>query len=152
MAEGGAAPTRRPRVLVAGTVDAIEVLAEALQDAAEIVAALSVKEALAHLEAGEFDTIACNVRFDESRMFEFLQAVMERKRGLSLRIVSFRAERSALKQSTRTAIRNALEALGVERFVDLSQLRAEYGNEVALEALRKIVLDGRFDPPAPAGQ
>jgi hypothetical protein len=69
-----------------------------------------------------------------------------------MRIVSFRAERAALRPSTRSAIRNALEALGVERFVDLSQLRAEYGWEVAMEALRKIVLDGRFDPPAPAGQ
>lgn len=146
------ASRKRPRVLVAGTVDAIEILVAALQDAAEVVAAQSVKEALAQLDAAEFDTIACNVRFDESRMFEFLQAVMERKLAHAVRIVSFRAERGALKQSTRTAIRNALEALGVERFVDLSQLRAEYGHEVAMEALRKIVLDGRFDPPAPTGQ
>jgi DNA-binding NtrC family response regulator len=137
---------------VAGTTDAIEVLLEALQDAAEVVAAHSVNEALAHLDAGEFDTIACNVRFDESRMFEFLQAVMERHHGRAMRIVSFRAERAALRPSTRSAIRNALEALGVERFVDLSQLRAEYGWEVAMEALRKIVLDGRFDPPEPTGK
>ena len=152
MAEGGEKSSARPRVLVAGTTDAIEVLIEALQDAADVLAAHSVKEALAQLDAAEFDTIACNVRFDESRMFEFLQAVMERKPALTTRIVSFRVERGTLKPSTRSAIRNALEALGVERFIDLSQLRTEYGDDVAMEALRKIVLDGRFDPPSPPGK
>lgn len=138
----------RPRVLAAGTNDAIDALALALGDAADIVAARSLKEALAELDVGPFDTIACSVRFDESRMFEFLQALMEPKRG-AMRIVAFRADRAALTHSTRSAIRNALEALGVERFADLSQLRAEYGEDVALETLRKMVLDDTFIPPAP---
>ena len=139
----------RPRVLVAGTYDAIDALSQALGGEADLVAARSVKEALAELQRGSFDTIVCSVRFDESRMFEFLQAIMERKRAV--RIVAFRVERNALTHSTRSAIRNALEALGVERFADLSQLRAEYGEDVALETLRKMVLDENFTPPAPAG-
>ena len=137
----------RPRVLVAGTDDAIEALALALAGDADLVAARSVQEALAALDRGPVDTIACSVRFDESRMFEFLQAVMQRK--LDARLVAFRASESALTHSTRNAIRNALEALGVERFADLSQLRAEYGEDVALETLRKMVLDATFSPPAP---
>lgn len=139
----------RPRVLAAGTDDAIQALAQALGAAAELVAARSLKEALAQLDGGPFDTIACSVRFDESRMFEFLQAVMERSATQPVRIVAFRANESTLTHSTRSAIRNALEALGVERFADLSQLRAEYGPEVALETLRKMVLDDTFIPPAP---
>ena len=78
------------------------------------------------------------------------RALTERKPGHAARVVAFRAEQSSLTQSTRSAIQHALEALGVERFVDLSQLRAEYGEEVAYEALRKIVLDQAFMPPAPA--
>jgi hypothetical protein len=140
----------RPRVLVAGTADAIEALVETLRGAAEVVPAESVKEALGELDRGPFDTIACSVRFDESRMFEFLQAVMDR--GLAVRIVAFRLDDSALSNSIRSAIRAALEALGVERFVDLSQLRAEYGEDVALETLRKTVLEETFTPPAPPGQ
>jgi hypothetical protein len=136
---------------VAGTTDAIEALARALAGAADIVEARSLKEALAELQRGSFHTIACNVRFDESRMFEFLQAVMERRGSSPLRIVAFRADDTALTHSTRTAIRNALEALGVERFADVSQLRAEYGDDVALETLRKMVLDETFAPPAPPG-
>lgn len=153
MAAGDSQKARkRPRVLVAGTSDAVDALVKALQDAAEIVPAYSVKEALQRLEEGPIDIIACNVRFDESRMFEFLQAVMERSPASAARIVSFRADDGALTKTTRNAIRNALEALGVERFVDLSQIRAEYGDDVALETLRKIVLDDTFSPPAPAGQ
>jgi PleD family two-component response regulator len=140
----------RPRVLVAGTADAIEALVKALQGAADVVPARSVKQALAELDRGPFDTIACNIKFDESRMFEFLQAVMDRKLA-DMRIVAFRADDSALTSSTRKAIRNALEALGVERFADLSQLRAEYGEDVALETLRKMGLDDTFVPPAPSG-
>ena len=140
----------RPRVLVAGTDDAIEALVRAVAGAADIVEARSVAEALAALESGSFGTIACSVRFDESRMFEFLQAVMQRK--LPVRIVAFRASQMPLSRGTRSAIRNALEALGVERFADLSQLRAEYGEDVALETLRKMVLDETFVPPSPAGQ
>ena len=139
----------RPRVLVAGTADAIEALVEALHGAAELVQAQSVKEALAELSRGPFDTIACNVRFDESRMFEFLQAVMERRLTPAVRIVAFRMDDSALSHSIRNSIRAALEALGVERFIDLSQLRAEYGEDVARETLRKIVLEDTFSPPAP---
>ena len=151
----GSSPTQgssRIRVLVAGTPDAIAALVEAVRDDAEIVPAYSVNQALAELRAGEFDTIACNVRFDESRMFEFLQALTELKPGHAARVVAYRADQSPITNSTRSAIRHALEALGVERFVDLSQLRAEYGEEVAYEALRKIVLDRTFMPPAPGGQ
>jgi DNA-binding NtrC family response regulator len=139
----------RPRVLVAGTADAIEAAAQALQGDADLVPAQSVKEALAELAHGPFDTIACSVRFDESRMFEFLQAVMERGTTPPVRIVAFRLDDSVLTQSTRNAIRAALEALGVERFIDLSQLRAEYGDDVTRETLRKIVLEDTFTPPAP---
>lgn len=140
----------RPRVLVAGTADAIEALVAALHGAAEVVPAKSVKEALAELDRrGPFDTIACSVRFDESRMFEFLQAVMERKLTPRTRIIAFRMNDPALTQSTRNAIRAALEALGVEHFIDLSQLRTEYGEDVARETLRKIVLEDDFSPPAP---
>jgi len=137
--EGGS----RPRVLVAGTADAIEALAFALGDDAELVPAESVREALARLDAGPIDTIACNVKFDESRMFEFLQAVMERQRPV--RIVAFRIDRRPLSASIRNAIQNALEALGVERFIDLALVRARDGDAVALETLRKIVLDETWD-------
>jgi len=148
-AKENAVTRERPRVLVAGTADAIAAVHEALRDEAEICPAYSVQEALACFAGDQFVSVACNVRFDESRMFEFLQALMERSRGV--RIVAFRIDEGALSKSIHGAIRNALEALGVERFVDLSELRAEYGDEVARETLRKVILDEKFAPPAPPG-
>ena len=137
----------RLRVLVAGTADAMEAVRAAVRDDVELVRAYSVKEALERCDEAVFDVIACNVRFDESRMFEFLQAVMER--GLSARIVSFRIDERPLAVSSSRSIRNALEALGVRRFVDLSQIGDEYGDAAALETLRKVILDESFVPPAP---
>ena len=139
----------RPRVLVAGTADAVEAVREALRDAAEVVDAYSVSEALARFDEDGFDTVACNVRFDESRMFEFLQAVMER--GRSVRVVSFRGGDAPMSNSPRRSIRNALEALGVKRFVDLAQIRVQYGDAAARETLRKLILDETFVPPSPPG-
>ena len=137
------------RVLVAGTEDAMEAVRAALRGDADLVYADSVREALERCDEGAFDVIACNVRFDESRMFEFLQAVMER--GLEARIVSFRVAERPLSATSSRSIRNALEALGVQRFVDLSQIGDEYGDAAALETLRKVILDATFVPPAPPG-
>ena len=138
----------RLRVLVAGTADAMEAVRAAVRDDAELVYAYSVTEALERCDEAAFDVIACNVRFDESRMFEFLQAVMERK--LHARLVSFRVDERPLARSSGSAIRNALEALGVQRFVDLSQIGDEYGDAAALESLRKVILEEAFTPPAPS--
>jgi CheY-like chemotaxis protein len=139
------------RVLVAGTADAIDAVRKALQhDVAHVVAAHSVREALERCAQEDFDVVACSVRFDESRMFEFLQALMERSPPCSARIVSFRSTGAPLTPSLRNAIRQALEALGVERFIDLPQIERHYDAAAASETLRKMVLDERFSPPAPA--
>jgi len=129
-------------VLVAGTHRAIELLEGLLREDAELVSARSVREALARLDEGDYDTIACNVRFDESRMFEFLQGVRERPGGERARVVSFRAGGSRLSPSMRDAIRHGLEALGVEVFLDLPQLQADFGREAALVLLRDAGLGG----------
>jgi len=144
-----AATEGRVRVLVAGTADATEAVRLAVRDDADLVFAYSVREALERCDQATFDVIACNVRFDESRMFEFLQKVMER--GLGARIVSFRVGEQPMAAASRNAIRNALGALGVKRFVDVPQIGDEYGDAVALETLRKVILDESFVPPAPPG-
>ena len=147
------AGTDQPRVLVAGTFGAAIAVRKALQrDGASVVAVYSVREALEACAREEFDVIACSVRFDESRMFEFLQALMLKEPRCKARIIAFRSSGAPLTASTRAAIRQALEALGVEHFVDLPQLDRHLGKGVARETLRKLVLDERFVPPAPVGE
>ena len=129
-------------MLVAGTRGAIELLSDLLGDDAEVVSARSVREALERLGDGDYGTIACNVRFDESRMFEFLQGVRERPECQGIPIVAFRAGGARMSQSMRNAIRYGLEALGVDVFIDLPQFEAELGREQAHAMLRDTVLGG----------
>ena len=128
-----------PRILVAGTTDAIEALSEVLQNDAELIAAYSVRDALERFDP-KIDLVVCNVRFDESRMFDFLLALRQRPGGAEVRVVSFRIAGAELSPRMRSSIRSALEALGVETFVDVPQLEMQYGRTVALEALRQVVL------------
>ena len=66
----------RPRVLLAGTAEAIDKFQALLGAEVEIIPARSVREALARAD-GDIDLILCNVRFDDSRMFDFLGALQE---------------------------------------------------------------------------
>lgn len=140
------APSRR-RILIAGTSEAIEMLAAVLHEDADMVAARSVQEALRYFDAQPFDTVACNVRFDESRMFDFLQALRERSAGRRVHVVCFRLSGDELSPATRNVIASALEALGVPVFLDLPQLSARSGAEVALEILRQTVLSPLYHRP-----
>jgi response regulator RpfG family c-di-GMP phosphodiesterase len=140
------APSRR-RILVAGTSEAIEMLAGLLHEDADLIAARSVHEALGRFDAQPFDTVACNVRFDESRMFDFLQALRERPAGRRVHVVCFRLSGEALSPGARNAIASALEALGVPVFVDLPQLTVRSGTGVALEVLRQTVLSPLYHRP-----
>lgn len=145
----------RPRVLVAGTREAIELLALAVERDAELVHALSVEEALQRLDPA-IELVVCDVRFDSSRMFDFLGAL---KNGdyRDLPVVCFRAGRSVHPDSTQRAIELALGALGVNAFVDLPAVARARGLEGAVQDLREIVLGylppgnasgAREDPPA----
>ena len=140
----GAAGRKRLRILVAGTSDAIDTLTRTLHHDADIVPARSVSEALAAFGPG-VDVVCCNVRFDESRMFDFLLALRQRPDGARVRVVSARITGTELAPRMRTSIRSALEALGVETFIDIPQLTEQYGAQVALEALRQVLLRGEFE-------
>src|ERR1041385_4494930 len=134
----GAAGRKRLRILVAGTSDATHSLERTLRDDADIVPARSVSEALSAFEPG-IDLVCCNVRFDESRMFDFLLALRQRPGGAKVRVVSFRISGAELAPRMRTSIRAALEALQVETFIDIPQLTDQYGGQVALETLRQVI-------------
>src|SRR4051812_8234849 len=113
----------RPRVLIAGTPEALETLKALLGDEVDIVAARSVREAVGLLESG-VRLVICSVRFDESRMFDFLHEVQRQsERGSSIPVVCCRTDGGAFPAASQRAIEMALEALGVGSFVDLAQLR-----------------------------
>jgi len=130
----------RPRVLVAGTRQGIASVREVLDTEAELVGAQSVAEALAEVERGGLDLIICNIRFDDSRMFDFLGALGERPTARSVPVICCRVLHRPLSVGARRAIALALEALGVAEFVDMQAIEEEQGTDAAKEALRRAAL------------
>ena len=127
------------RVLVAGTQDVVDAARAALGTDLELAAAYSVAEALKQVEGG-VDLVLCNVRFDDSRMFDFLGALNAMPSSRRLPVVCCRVARSPVSAGARRGIELALEALGVIAFLDLHELEARDGLEAARAALRAAVM------------
>jgi hypothetical protein len=124
-------------VLLAGTQQAIDTMHSVFGDELELVEARSIDEALVCLEGG-IDLIVCSVRFDESRMFNFLQALHERPNARSIPVICCRTAPEALSREVRRAVEMALQALGVGTFVDLAALREQFDESIAAETLRQL--------------
>lgn len=130
----------RPRVLIAGTQQAIETLRGVLGGDFDLASATSIHEALYLLEP-RVDLILCNVRFDDSRMFEFLHALQSTPSGRGVPVICCRLQSDPLSPRVRRAIEHALEALGITIFVDRPLLLERYHPAVVDEMLRQLVLD-----------
>ena len=129
------------RVLIAGTEEGVRLLTDVLAGDLEIVSARSVREAMERLAThGPFHFIVCNVSFDESRMFDFLQALRAAELEPPPRVVCVHAKTTPLSPRTRPAIEAALEALGVHALVDFAELAAARGEAAARELLRETIL------------
>jgi hypothetical protein len=126
----------RPRVLIAGTPPAIDKLSAILGTGFEVLGAQSVGEALGRVDA-DIDLILCNVRFDDSRMFDFLQALKERPHRAP--VICCRVFPPKFSPPVRQAIDMAVKALEVTEFVDLQELEQQLGGAPAGEKLRELV-------------
>jgi CheY-like chemotaxis protein len=122
----------KPTVLVAGTAPAIQKVSALLGAEVDTIPAHSLNEALDQLEAHP-DVILCNVRFDESRMLDFLQAAKAQPETRETPFVCFRM--TPMSVALRHSIEVAVLAIGATAFVDLSE--AGSGAE---RALREVVL------------
>jgi hypothetical protein len=138
------------RVLVAGTRDVVEAARAALGAELELVPAYSVAEALKAAASG-VELVLCSVRFDDSRMFDFLGALNADAKPLP--VICCRLATTPLSAGARRGIELALEALGVLTFVDLYDIEQRDGPQAAQAALRAAVMDRlqdrlRDQPPA----
>jgi hypothetical protein len=123
---------------MAGTRDASEVVRLALGGEVEFVQAFSVEEALKQAASG-IDLVVCNLRFDNSRMFDFLGALRQGEQR-HLPVVCLRSYQALLPPSTQKVIEMALGALGVNAYLDLPAIAQEHGMEAAFARLRATVL------------
>jgi hypothetical protein len=126
------------RVLVAGTREFIDAARTALAGELELAAAYSVAQALEEADRG-VELVLCNVRFDDSRMFDFLGALNARAPG-RMPVVCCRLARAPISGGARRGIELALEALGVAAYLDLYELEERHGAAEALARLRAAVM------------
>lgn len=129
----------RRRVLVAGTREVVDAARTALGGELELAAAYSVAEALREVEGG-VELVLCNVRFDDSRMFDFLGALNAMPGTRRVPVICCRVARSPISAGSRRGIELALEALGVLAFLDLHELEQRDGPAAAQAALRRMVM------------
>jgi hypothetical protein len=141
-------PSAQPRVLVAGSRLAIDTFTRLLGDRVRFVFAESFEEALAHLDDG-LDLVVCTARFDESRMFDLLEALRERQEH-PLPVICCRVMNARLRPPMYRSIELASNALGAAAFFDLHTESMCLGVEVAEQQLRELVL-GWATPAARAG-
>jgi hypothetical protein len=127
------------RVLVAGTQEVVDAARAALGEELELVAAYSVAEALKAVKGG-VELVLCNVRFDDSRMFDFLGALNTAPGERRVPVICCRVERSPMSAGARRGIELALEALGVLVFLDMYELEQRQGSAAAQAALRGAVM------------
>jgi hypothetical protein len=125
----------KPRVLVAGTELAIATCQRILREDAHVVAARSVAQALERLEPAP-DLIISSVRFDESRMFDFLQALGNR---CGAPVLCCRIVRKPLRAGIYQSIETAAKALGARAFFDLDTEIRRHGEAEAERRLRSVI-------------
>ena len=139
-----------PKVLAAGTQDAIELVRRLLEGEATVVPALSVEAAVQRLDPG-IALILANIRFDDSRIFDFLAALQE---GPYRRVpvVCFRMRSANLPPAMEKSVELALAEGGLAEFVDLDAIESREGAQAALAELRGRALaalsgGGAYNPP-----
>jgi len=127
----------KPKVLVAGTPAAIETVQQLLGADVDYVPAGSLEAALHGLDDHP-DMIVCNVRFDESRMMDLLEAAKARADTRETPFVCLRL--APMPPSWRKMIEVAVLSLGAVGLFDFSSLARDRGRDVAERELRNIVL------------
>lgn len=128
----------RPRILVAGTQHAFDLCARVLGEEADLLCAASLREALRKIDES-VALVVCSVRFDESRMFEFLHALQLHPTAKEIPVICVRTGHAPLSATTYDAISAATEALGVHDFLDMHGLSQRLGEAAADETLRRAV-------------
>jgi hypothetical protein len=128
----------KPRVLVAGTELAIATCERILLEEAQVVAARSMREALERLEPAP-DLIISSVRFDESRMFDFLEALQKVRSRCAAPVLCCRIVHQPLSPAMYQSIESAAQALGVKAFMDMDTEIRRHGADQAERRLRSLI-------------
>jgi CheY-like chemotaxis protein len=134
--------SRRPRDHLACTAEGALTLRHALAGLdAEIRCAFSREEALASVES--VDVVVCSLRFDESRMLDFMAHLAREHPHLPL--VCCHVIESDLPEPSLDAAFTVADHLGAVAVVNLTELARRLGTERAEASLRAAIVPHLHD-------
>ena len=131
-------PGAVPEVMVACTHQNLGVFADALRGAVRLVPVREEDEAIGMLDRSLPRLLVCTLRFDESRMLDFVAVARARHPGL--RWICCRTFTSDLDPVSLDAAFVAARSLGALEVVDLPELEGTLGTVAARERLRTLLL------------
>lgn len=134
----GSRTASRCRLLVAVTQMGYMHARRALQGNFELVPAFNLQQAIASLEQRNIDAILCSVHFDESRMFELMDAAKDIAPGTPFVCCIMLASR--LSQSSLAAMFATARSAGACGCIDYSSLQKGLGFSEADEKFRDELL------------
>ncbi|HEX7052498.1 MAG TPA: hypothetical protein VF211_01025 [Burkholderiales bacterium] len=127
------AQAAQQRILLAGTVDAVRTARLIIGEGFDYRCATSLDEARTQL-CPDLAAVVCSLRLDDAPVVELLEQL-----GPDVPVVCFHAHGRELSGSARESVREALQALGNARFVDLYAIARSRGVPAAAAALREAV-------------
>jgi hypothetical protein len=122
-----------PKIVVACTPENRSVLEEVLRGVAHPVMALSEDEAFHSIDP-DVSLLVCTLRFDDSRMLDFLR--IAREQFAHLPCVCCRVGKGSLPDRSLHAALDAALELGASDVIDFFALEAERGHSAAIDAFR----------------
>ncbi len=118
--------------------DDLPVVADALGSAFDLIICHTLEDAQSHL-AENIGLIACGVRFDNGRMFEFLHAAKAHPHTQSVPFYLLLSAGKSYSKAILHGIKSAAIVLGAAGFTDLSRLENNLGKEKTYEMLREVI-------------
>ena len=127
------------RTLIAAPLAVVQTLGEGLRElAVEVYSGITSAEAAAHL-AKELDLIVVCYVIDDVRPYRFINRIRNESPHTRTPLILVRALPVPLGQSQEWEIRQAYKSIGVDEFLNYSQLLQEKGAAGANHALRACV-------------
>ena len=127
------------RTLIAAPPGVVETLGNALRElAVEVYPGINTAEAGAHLER-DLDLILVCYVFDDVRPYRFINRIRNESSHVRTPLILVRALPVPLGESQEWEIRQAYKSIGVDEFINYSQLSHQNGAAHADRALREGV-------------
>jgi len=141
----GLTHTRSPRIFMAAPAIVMRQLRAALHEECQVIGAATWEDAVRRVsDAAPHLVMVCYI-FDEMRPYRFIQHV----KGTPYRdapILLIRAVTVPLGATLESDLRRSYKDLGVDEFLNFSDLANERGLDAALQEFRRVVVSMLPDP------